>query len=184
MVACWEKIERQMKSFAPHSAGETDRRILPFYGWKAVIRIPKQTTQFIVPSDTYCKVLCKVTNLSCAGNCGAVVRGTPISPIPFKKRSWLMVRLNAPFHSSVIVSCSRLQTSHNLPGSWKTPSMSYVELSSIITITTKTLHVFLLIAWLDITFHYIVDIRIISHLIVERAVRNNTFKLFLPFGLI
>ncbi len=114
-------------------------------------------------------------------------RGAGLSDnMPFTRGvSLMMVRLNAPFHSSVIVRCSRLLTSHNLPGNCKTlPSMFYVELSSIITIATKTLHVFLWVLWLDITFHYIVDIRIISHLIVERAVTKNSFKLFLPFGLI
>jgi hypothetical protein len=62
--------------------------------------------------------------------------------------------------------------------------MAHDDLSSIITIATKILHFFLLIVWVDITFHYIVDIRNISNHIVERLVTTNTIQSLLSFGYI
>ncbi len=119
MVACWEKRERQMKSLkshtivpfvscTPHSAGdwqtdEFDRS----YGWKAVIPIPTETTQFIVPSDTYnCMVHYVVTLAIVAPWCGvllsllflykkrSLVDGAPQRSIPLLRDSKLFALSN------------------------------------------------------------------------------------------
>ncbi len=56
--------------------------------------------------------------------------------------------------------------------------MSY-ELSTIITIITRALHFLLFAAWLDITLHYIGDIRYFSKLLYERVGTKSSKQLLL-----